>query len=334
MTSGSRRRLLRTGLALAGWGLAGGCSAWPLVGRRPSRVPRIGYFGLSGGTRNFEQFQIGLRDLGHVEGQTIVVELRWAETSEQLPSLAAELVARPVDVLVAAGTTPVKAAMGVTQTIPIVFPNIGDPVRSGLVASLARPGGNVTGMSDQAPQLQGKRLELLHELLPSATRILLLADTAVTEVSAGLGQRGYFEAARLLHLELTQPEVRTPADVATAFERGARERVEVVLADETPLISGETQRIVELAAAARLPVMSKNRPFVQAGGLISYGPDTDALVRKAAGLVDRILKGAKPADLPIEQAAEFNLAINQKTAATLGLTIPPAILERATDVIR
>ena len=333
----SRRRLLQGSVGLAGLSLIAGCGVVPLRWQQTTKLPRIGYLGLSPVTRSFELFRDGLRDLGYVEGQTIVIEARWAESTEQLPALAGELVSLPVDVLVAGGTTQVKAAMDATRVIPIVFPNIGDPVGSGFVASLARPGGNVTGLSDLSVQAAGKRVQLLREVLPGVSRVLYLTDTAVDEVNGSLGLGAVREAARSVGIQLLTPAIRTAADLSTAFDMATVERAEALLASETPLIASDSEvgrRIVEFATVARLPLMSKNPPFVVAGGLISYGVNTDTLFRRAATYVDKILKGARPADLPIEQVTEFTLAINLRTAQTLGLTIPPSVLAQATEVIQ
>jgi len=331
----SRRRFLQGGVALAGLGLIAGCGLRP-PWQRPN-VPRIGYLGVGPASRAFELLRDGLREQGYVEGETIVLEARWAETTEQLPALAAELVHLPVDIIVAAGTTQVKAAMGATRTIPIVFPNIGDPVGSGFVASLARPGGNVTGLSDLSVQAAGKRMQLLREVLPAVSRVLYLTDTSVDEANGNLGLGAVRDAAQSLGMRLVTPTIRTGADLSAAFDMAAAEHVEAVLASETPLVTSEGEvgrRIVEFATVARIPLMSKNPPFVVAGGLISYGVNTDTLNRRAATYVDKILKGARPADLPIEQVTEFTLTINLKTAQALGLTIPPDVLQQATQVIQ
>ena len=331
----SRRRFVCGGTALVGAGLLGGCGTVPFPWQS-TRFRRVGHLSLrsNSATAGFDLFRDGLRDLGYVEGQTIAIDARWADSTEQLAALAVELVELPVDVIVAAGTTPVKAAMSATRTIPIVFPIIGDPVASGFVASLARPGGNVTGLSDLAVVVAPKRMQLLRELLPGVSRVMYLSDTAIDEANGNLGIREIQETAQSFGVTLVRPEFRKPADLSAAFEMAINAHVEAVMVSDSPLPSGERERIIALAMAARLPVMSKNPPFVVAGGLASYGVDTNALYRNAATYVDKILKGAQPAELPVEQPTKFEFVVNLRTARALGLTIPSSVLQQATEVIQ
>jgi putative ABC transport system substrate-binding protein len=282
-----------------------------------------------------EAFLQGLRDLGYVESRNLVIEIRSAEGKlERLPALAAELVALKVDVILAGGTLPALAAKQATKTIPIVFASAIDPVTDGLVTSLARPGGNVTGLSAQAPELVGKRLELLKQALPGASRVAVLWQPG------GLGERTAKDilkeaevAGRALGVRLQFVEARGPADFDRAFldMTGARAGALTVLGGT--MLLNERRRLVDLAAKNRLPAMYGLREYVDAGGLMSYGSNNADLFRRAATYVDKILRGAKPGDLPVEQPTKFELVINLKTAKALGLTIPPSILGRADHII-
>jgi len=328
----SRRDFLGGSVALAGLGLLAGCGL-RLPWQQP-KIPRIGYLGVGGSSPALVAFVDGLRDLGYVEGQTIAIEWRWTTTTEQLAGLAADLVSLPVDLIVAATTTAVQAAMAATKTIPIVFPNIGDPVRSGFVASLARPGGNVTGVSDQSVRLQQKRLQMLKDVVPGLSRLLFLQDIAIAEVNGNLALRELQEAGQRLGVQIVRPEFRKSADLPPALSIGVEQQVEALLTSDTPLINLETERIVVFATASRWPLMSQNPPFVTAGGLVSYGVNTETLYGRAATYVDKILKGARPADLPVEQVTTITCVVNLKTARALGLTVPPSVLQQATEVIQ
>jgi ABC-type uncharacterized transport system substrate-binding protein len=301
------------------------------------KVPRVGYvFGLpSSESRHLlEAFRQGLRELGYLEGQNVTLEGRWAEgRTERLPELVAELVRLPVDILVVESGLAGLAAKKATQTIPIVMAPVGDPVGSGLVVSLGRPGGNITGVSLFAPDLSGKRLELLQEAVPKVSRVGVLWNPTNPNSAAQLRQTEV--AARALGVRLLQPlPVRGPDEFASAFSALVNERAEAlnVLADG--LFLTQRRRIAELAIKGRLPTMSGDTGFAEAGGLMNYGPSITDGVRSAATYVDKILKGAKPTDLPVEQPTKFELVINLKTAKALGLTIPPSVLARADEVIQ
>jgi len=301
-----------------------------------AKVPRIGYLGtdLTDVSRNQEALLQGLRDLGYIEGRNLVIEYRDAQRKlERLPALAAELVALKVDAIVGAGTLVALAAKQATNTLPIVFIAVGDPVSSGLVASLARPGGNITGLSSFSPELVGKRLEVLTQAVPGVNRIAVLWQPG------GLGDtdkemlREAVVAARVLGVRLQFVEARDPADIDKAFSDMITERAGALIEFSTPLFFNERGRLVDLAAKNRLPAMYSYTAYVHAGGLMSYGPDLHDMYRRAATYVDKILKGASPADLPVEQPTRFELVINLTTAKALGLTIPYTLLARADEVI-
>jgi putative ABC transport system substrate-binding protein len=280
-----------------------------------------------------EAFRQGLRDLGYLEGKNILIELRYADgKSDRLPTLAAELVRMKSDVILTADTPPIRAAMNATREIPIVMGNVADPVAAGLVANLARPGGNVTGLSALAPELDGKRLELVKETLPAATRVAWIWDPDNPALIIRLKQiQG---ASQALGLKLQPLEVRNPEELESAFNAAIREHAGAVMVPAV-MVSPYRKQIVAFAEKKRLPLIYDTKDFVeQAGGLMSYGPDFSDLWRRAATYVDKILKGTKPADLPVEQPTKFEFVINLKTAKQLGLTIPPNVLTRADRVIR
>jgi putative ABC transport system substrate-binding protein len=301
----------------------------------PGKIPRVGYVFArvsSADQRLWDEARQGLRELGYVEGQNITLEIRWAEgRSERLPELVAELVRVKVDILVVATTPGALAAKNETRTIPIVFVAVADPVRSGLVAGLARPGGNLTGLSLLNPEISGKRLELLKESLPSISRVAALTNPG--NPSHAIFWRETHTAAQTLGLQLQQIRVRAPEDFDEAFRAAARGRADALLAFDDPLTAGHRARLVALAAKYRLPTMYGLREFSDAGGLLSYGPNLLDQYRRTAPYVDKILKGANPADLPIEQPTKFELVINLKTAKALGLKIPQSLLLRADQVI-
>jgi putative ABC transport system substrate-binding protein len=321
--------------------LAGGLLAAPLApeAQQAAKVPRIGHLASGGDPSNLlrEAFLQGLRDLGYVEGRNVVIEYRSAEGKlERLPALAAELVALKVDVIVAAaGTVTALAARQATGTIPIVFIAAGDPVSAGLVTSLARPGGNLTGLSALSPELTSKWLELLKQTVPGVSRIAFLWQAGVTPERM---ERAILKeadvAARALGVKLQVVEARGPADIDKAFSEMTRARAGALTVFSTPMFSSERKRLVDLAAKNRLPTMYSFRGYVDAGGLMAYGPNLADLARRAATYVDKILKGAKPGDLPAEQPTKFELVINLKTAKALGLTIPQSLLGRADEVIQ
>src|SRR6266404_3343127 len=304
--------------------------------QQPTKVPRIGF--LVGPSRSFfasrmESFQQGLHSLGYIEGKNIVIEYRYAEgKADRLPTLAAELVGLNVDVIVTSATPSVLAAKKATSTIPVVFVSVTDPVASGLVTSLARPGGNITGLTILAPELSGKRLELLEEAVPNVTRVAFLWNSA--NPAQKLQWKETRAAAQALGLQLQSLEVRNSNDFDSAFEAALKERARALIASPEPLINTHLKRIVEFAAKNRLPAMYAGPEVVDAGGLMSYSPDYTYQYRRAATYVDKILKGAKPADLPVEQPKKFELVINLKTAKQIGLTIPQRVLGRADKVIR
>ena len=310
--------------------------ALPAEAQPPGRIFRIGYLGSpspSAGSHLVDAFRQGLRDLGYVEGQSIVIEYRWAEGKyDRLPDLAAELVRLKVDVIVAAGTPAGPAAQQATKTIPIVMGLSGAPVETGLVASLARPGGNVTGLSVQLLELTAKQLELLKETVPEVSRVAVLWNPATP---TGAPQMRETEVAgRTLGVKLQSLEVRGPDDFERAFQAAATGRASALLVFGDPMFFLHRTRIVGLAAKSRLPAMYFAREFVDAGGLMSYGTNFADVYRRAATFVDKILKGAKPADLPVEQPMRFELAINMKTAKALGITFPQTILIRTDQVIQ
>jgi putative tryptophan/tyrosine transport system substrate-binding protein len=273
-----------------------------------------------------------LAELGWIEGRNLVVERRYAENQpERLPELAAELVRLNVDVIVATGTLGPLAAKQATSTIPIVMIASGDPLESGLVASLARPGGNVMGMSLMAPDLGGKRLELLKELLPQLGRVAVLWNAA--NPYAAIVFKETQAAGRTLGIEIQSLEVRGPDDFDGAFEAARKQRPDALITVEDPLTFAYQTRITHFATADQLPSLHGLREDVMAGGLMSYGANLADLFRRAAGYVDKILKGAKPADLPVQQPTKFELVINLKTAKALGLEVPPTLLARADEVI-
>lgn len=307
--------------------------------QRAARVPRIGFLGLGSADSQRGQylrdaFRQGLRELGWVEEQNIAIEWRYAEGKpERLPDLAAELLHFPVDVLVAGTGEPViRALRPTTDTIPIVMAVSVAPVETGLVASLARPGGNITGLSIQAAEVGGKRLELLKEAVPQAARVAVLWNAA--HPGKALELQNTQAAAQALGMTLHAVEVRGPDDFDSAFAAIARERPDALLTFSDALTLNHQRRIVDFAARHRLPLVSESKEFAETGGLMTYGASLPALFRRAAYYVDRLLKGAKPADLPIEQPTEFELVINLKTAKALGITIPPTLLFRADEVIQ
>jgi putative ABC transport system substrate-binding protein len=314
-----------------------GLLAVPLASEaQPEKIPRVGYvlsLSSSGGAPLLEALRQGLRELGYLEGKNIALEVRWAEgRTERLPELVAELVRLPVDVMVVEGTLAGLAAKKATRTIPIVMAPVGDPVGSGVVPSLGRPAGNITGVSlFSTPALAGKRLQLLKEALPKLSRVGVLWNSSQPLSAPHLRETEV--VARALGVELQVLEVRGPGEFASAFSALVRERTEAlnVLADA--LFLAHRRKVAELAIMGRLPTMSGDTGFAEAGGLMNYGPSIPDGVRRAATYVDKILKGAKPGDLPVEQPTKFELVINLKTAKALGLTIPQAVLIRADQLI-
>jgi len=316
--------------------LGGAAVGWPLAASAQTqpKIPRVGFaFGSTPTTVKhvFEAFRQGLRDLGYVEGQTIVLEVRWAEGRlERLPELAGELVGLKADVLVAGGSAAALAAKNATQTIPIVILG-NDPVGLGVIGSLSRPGGNVTGLSYYNEAISGKRLQLLKEVVPGLARVGVLRNPRAP------GDPIYWKdtevAAQRLGVALEALEVRTPEDFEAAFATAKQRNAQALLAFDDSLTYAYRSQITALAASSRLPAMYGFREFPDEGGLMSYGASIVFLWRRAATFADKILKGAKPADLPVEQPTKFELVINVKVAKALGLTVPPSLLVQADEVI-
>jgi putative ABC transport system substrate-binding protein len=315
-----------------------GLLAAPLIAeaQQPStKTARIGYLSLRSGPSHFDEaFRQGLRELGYVEGQNISVEYRWADWKpDRIPALAEELVRLKVDVIVSAGGGPTSRAVGkAVKTIPVVFLMGGDPVGTGLVASLARPGGNLTGVSLLTSELNAKRLELLKQAVPGVSRVAVLVNP--TSPTAGAVLKELESAAQTLKVKLQVLEARDPQAIDGAFAAMKRERAGALLVANDPMFFAQRERIVGLAAKSRLPGIFEWREFAEAGGLLSYGTNVADMYRRLASYVDKILKGVKPADLPVEQPTRFELVINAKTAKALGLTIPPSFVFRADHVIQ
>jgi putative ABC transport system substrate-binding protein len=317
--------------------LVGGTAAWPLAAsaQSPVKLPTIGF--LAGTSPSVDggrlyAFREGLRELGYAEGRNILIEYRWADgTQERQPELAAELVRLKVDVLVAANSSAAVAAKGATTTIPIVTLVVSDPVQLGLVASLARPGGNVTGLTSISDELWTKQLELLKEAAPKASRVAVLWNP--DNPGHGPALKGIEVAARSLGMQPQLQQVQNPNEFVSAFEAMTKARADALLVVGDPLTSYHRARIADLAMKTRLPAIYGIPDHVAAGGFIAYAANYTELWRRGATYVDKILKGAKPADLPVEQPTKFELLINLKTAKALGLTIPPSLLARADEVI-
>jgi len=304
--------------------------------QQPTKIPRMGFLSPSSPSAlaaRYEAFRQGLRELGYVEGENLVIESRYAEgKQDRVPALAAELVRLKVDVIVTGGATATRAAKEATVTIPIVMTNDNDPVGNGFVASLARPGGNITGLSNLAPELSGKRLELLKEIVPRLSRLAVLGTSTVPGHAQALRETEL--AAGALGVKLQYIDVLGPKDIETAFRAASKGRAEAVLALNSFVVSSHQKQIADLAIKSRLPVIYARAEAVEAGGLMSYGVSQNDLARRAATYVDKILKGAKPADLPVEQPKKFEFIINLKAAKQIGLTIPPNVLVRADRVIK
>jgi putative ABC transport system substrate-binding protein len=321
---------------------AGAATVWSLAvhAQQAPKVLRIGLLSASGflsldARVNRDAFLEGLRDLGYVEGQNLIIEYRTGDGSiERLPQLAAELVRLKVELIVAVATPAGRASQQATKTIPIVVIAMGDPVQDGLVATLARPGGNITGTTFLGPELTPKRLALLRELLPKVSRVAVLWHPgAYGESTMREMWKETVETASRLGMQLQFLEVQRPNDFDRAFSTMVKGRAEVLFHFPSSMFFSERKRIVELAAMHRLPAMFITREFVELGGLASYGAHIKDLWRRTATYVDKILKGAKPSDLPVEQPTKFELLINLKTAKTLGLAVSPTLLARADEVI-
>jgi putative ABC transport system substrate-binding protein len=299
------------------------------------KVGRLGVLGFDAvASKAFiEAFRRGLTELGHVEGQNIIIEYRWAEGNpDRLPQLAAELVALKVDVIFAAAAPVIRAAQNATKTMPIVFEMLADPVSAGFVNSLAKPGGNLTGVAGLAPELSGKRLELLKEIVPRLNKVAVLANPANPNFQSVLKESQ--RAAAILKLRLQVVEVRKPGILGRAFQTMVKGGAEALTVFPDPMLLGEQKTIVDLAAKNRLPAVYGISGVVENGGLMTYAPSQAEMWHRAATYVDKILKGRPPADLPVEQPTKFELVINLKAAKQIGLTIPPNLLARADRVIR
>jgi putative ABC transport system substrate-binding protein len=326
--SGIRRREFITliGGAVAAWPAAAGA-------QQRERMARIGVLWPGAPPDKWDEaFRQGLRAHGYVEGRNILLEYRWAEgKQERLPILAQELARLPLDVIVTTSAPAILAVKEATTSIPIVFAGTSDPVRTGFAASLARPGGNLTGLSLMAPDLAGKRLELIKSVVPGASRIAMLWNASDQGMAIRVEQAQL--AAPAVHVTLLSPELRTLADLESAFVALTRDRPDALLVFVDPFTVAHRRRIIDFAAANRLPAIYEDRGFVDAGGLMSYGPSIEDICRRAATYVDKILKGAKPGGLPVEQPTKFELIINLKTAKVLDLEIPLQFQQLADEVI-
>lgn len=316
--------------------IGGAATAWPVAAhaQRSGKLPTIGFFSANtalSASRWTDAFVQRLRDLGWIEGRTVAIEYRWGEGgTEHTVEFVAEFVRLKVDVIVTHGTPNILAAKQATSVIPIVFALASDPVDSGFVASLARPGGNVTGLSIEAPDLAGKRLDLLREVVPGLRRLAIMANMAFPATVRELGE--IQAAARTLGIEVAPLDVRRAEEIAPAVET-LKGRVDAVYVSATPLVTTNQIQLNTLALSARLPTMHGVREYVETGGLMSYGPNFPDLFRRTADYVDKILRGAKPADIPVEQPTKFDLVVNLTTAKTLGLDVPATLLARADEVI-
>ncbi len=332
------RRLAATRFAIAAVLLLLATPFAAVTAQPREKVPRVGYLNPGSSSdplrlRRFDAFRQGLRELGYVDGQNIAIESRWADGKyDRYPALAADLVRLKVDVIVAQSGAATQAVQQATRTIPIVMSLVIDPVGIGLVASLARPGGNVTGTSFMGPDLVGKQLQLLKEVVPKVSRVALLRNPA--NPASALGLREAEATARALGVRLQALEARNPQEIDSAFAAMTRERAGALVIFPDPIFGNQRRQIAELAAKRRLPAIHGGLPeYAEAGGLMVYSPNILDLKRRAATYVDKILKGAKPADLPVEQPTKFELVINLRTAKAIGLTIPPSLLQRADQII-
>jgi putative ABC transport system substrate-binding protein len=311
-------------------------SAHLAAAQQPGKIPRIGFLATvspSTISDRVEAFRQGLRELGYVEGKNIVTEWRYAEgKADQLPGLAAELVRLKVDLIVSVAPLPTRSAKEATSTIPIVMAFDQDPVGNGFVASLARPGGNITGLSTLSPEISGKQLELLKEIVPRLSRVAVLGSSTTPGNAQVLKETEL--AAGALGVKLQYLDVPGPKDIETAFRAATKGRADALLVLASPVLISQRAQIADLAIKSRLPAIYERREYVEAGGLMTYGVSISDLFHRAATYVDKILKGAKPADLPVEQPTKFELVINLKTAKQIGLTIPPNVLARADRVIK
>jgi putative ABC transport system substrate-binding protein len=310
--------------------------SFPAEAQQPTKIPRIGFVGFPGSSANSarnEAFRQGLREHGYVEGKNLVIEWRFAEGKlDRVPALAAELVRLKVDVIVTGGSGSTRPANEATNTIAIVMAQDPDPVGNGFIASLARPGGNITGLSTLAPELSGKQLELLKEIVAKLTRVAVLGTSTSPANAQALRELELAAGALKVHVQYL--DIRSPKDIEPAFQEARKGRAEAVLALTGPVLANQRKQTVDLALKSRLPAIYGQPEYMEAGGLMSYGVSFTDLHRRAATYVDKILKGAKPADLPVEQPKKFELIITVKAAKQIGLTIPPKVLARADKVIK
>ena len=315
--------------------LLGGAAAWPVAARaQQARPPTMGYLGASSAAAEklrIDAFMERLRELGWIEGHTVAIEYRWGEgRTEYFPEIAADLVRLPVDIIVVTSIAAALACKQATAVIPIVFPLAGDPLGTGLVASLARPGGNITGLSSQTTGSAGKRLEILREVIPGLRRLAILASA---QYAGRISEMAEIQAAaRTLGLGVAAFEIREAEEIAPVFD-ALKERADALYVIGDTIMNSYRVRVSTLAINARLPTVCVAREYVEAGALISYGTNIPHLFRRAAEIVDKILRGTKPGDIPVEQPTKFDLVINLTTAKALGLTVPPSLLARADEVI-
>ena len=303
--------------------------------QQPKKIPRIGYLAFAGTANNYraDAFRQGMRQLGYVDGKDFVIEYRSADGKlDRLNELAAELVRLKVGVIVTRGPAPTRAAKAATSTIPIVMTQDSDPVGNGFVASLAHPGGNITGLSSLAPEVSGKQLELLKETVPKLSRVAVLGSSSIPGQALQLREIGL--AAGPLSVQLQSLDVLGPKDIETAFRAASNQNAEAFIVLTSGILNAQRTRILEYVVKTRLPAIYSGPQYVEAGGLMSYGVDVTDLDRRAATYVDRILKGAKPSELPVEQPKKFELIVNLKAAKQIGLAIPPNVLARADRVIK
>jgi len=330
----SRRRFIQA-VGVTGLPLLAGCGRLPWQAQPPATVHRMGYLTATTpaiDAPRFAALERGLRDFGWIEGQNLTVERRLAEGQlERLPDLAAELLQLQPDVIVSFGEPTSRAMKNATSTIPIVFASHADPVGTQMVASFAHPGGNITGVSQMAPELAGKRLELLKAAVPTATRVGALWNSGMQAMAREYGET--LAGAETLGIEVQNLSVRTPADLEGAYQIAAEGRLDGIVVMLDPLIANSRDRLVELSTKTGLPTISGDATFAAAGGLMSYGPSLARQAERAAYYVDRILKGTKPADLPVEQPMTFELVVNLKTARELGITFPNEIMLQVTEVV-
>ena len=309
--------------------------AWPLASRAQGRIPRVGFMGNSTAALEanlVDSFREGLRELGYEEGRNIAIEYRWADGQyERFAALVTELIAAKVDVIVTAGTPAALAVKKATSTVPLVMVAVGDPVGTGLVPSLARPDGNLTGLSSVAPDLEGKRLELLREIVPSVSRIAVFLNSVNPFHATSMRQAQ--TAGKTLGIKVQQYDIRKSEDLDGAFAAIRKERPDALLILADRVFLHNRERIVDFTGEQHLPNVNAYKELVEAGGLISYGPSYEDMHKRAAIYVNKILKGAKPGNLPIEQPTKFTLIVNLKAAKALGISMPPAVLSRADEVI-